>query len=303
VSDWLVPVSRHVRFGLASGRTVESGFSKLQDAAISGRLSKVMCDVRGSLVDVWSGDVVWFYTEELEVGVFAVGRAHRPTKTNTPTVTITIDLPHTRLLAADPLPATTMRRWVPELRQGAVALDLRPRALAVLEAWQVERAERDADLLGVIGVTPWRAATKRRKAGTTQLAQDDVLGPVARLLRSQDFAIGVIDGAGDAPLLIARRVRDIVIVNVERSRGASGRAAALAAYGAVRERKWRLERESARDLRLRVSLWTAFVARPHEDVVAFLEDEDVLVSWQHRKGIVELTDRSKQRWYQYLGVR
>jgi len=27
------------------------------------------------------------------------------------------------------------------------------------------------------------------------------------------------------------------------------------------------------------------------------------VSWIQRGGVVELTDRSKQRWYQYLGVR
>jgi len=301
VSAWLVPVSRHLRFAQASGRTVETAFAKLQDAALTGRLDKVVCEVRGPLVDVAAGDQLWFYTDDLEAGVFALGRARKPTKTQKPTVTVMLDKTRTRVLAADPLPAVTIRRWVPELRQGAVSLDLRPRALSVLEGWQRDRAERDVELLGPIGVAPWRAAIKATAA--RQPARDEVVGPMARLLRSQDFAVGMFDAGASEPWLVARRVRDVVAIDVERARGARARAVALGALGALREFKWRLERESARELRLRGSLWMAFVAKPHNDVVAFLEDEEVLVSWQHRNGAVELTDRSKQRWYQYLGVR
>ena len=301
MSAWLVPVSRHLRFAQTAGRTVETAFAKLQDAALTGRLDKVVCDLRGPLVDVAAGDQLWYYTEDLEAGVFAFGRARKPTKTKKPTVTVVLDKARTRVLAADPLPAVTIRRWVPELRQGAVSLDLRPRALTVLEGWQRERGERDAELLGPIGVTPWRASIKNTAA--RQPARDGVVGPMARLLRSQDFAVGLFDGGGSEPWVVARRVRDVVAIDVERARGVRIRAAALGALGALREYKWRLEREAARELRLRGSLWMAFVAKPHEDVVAFLEDEDVLVSWQHRNGTVELTDRSKQRWYQYLGVR
>jgi hypothetical protein len=123
------------------------------------------------------------------------------------------------------------------------------------------------------------------------------------MLRSQDFAVGVLDGGGSEPWLVARRVRDVVAIDVERARGVRARAAALGALGGLREHKWRMERESVRELRLRGSLWMAFVTKPHDDVIAFLEDEEVLVSWQQRNGAVELTDRSKQRWYQYLGVR
>lgn len=301
MSAWLVPVSRHLRFAQGSGRTVETAFAKLQDAALTGRLDKVVCEVRGPLVDVAAGDQLWFYTDDLEAGVFALGRARKPTKTQKPTVTVVLDKTRTRVLAADPLPAVTIRRWVPELRQGAVSLDLRPRALSVLEGWQRDRAERDVELLGPIGVAPWRAAIKATAA--RQPARDEVVGPMARLLRSQDFAVGMFDAGASEPWLVARRVRDVVAIDVERARGARARAVALGALGALREFKWRLERESARELRLRGSLWMAFVAKPHNDVVAFLEDEEVLVSWQHRNGAVELTDRSKQRWYQYLGVR
>jgi len=301
VSAWLVPVSRYLRFAQSSGRTVESAFGKLQDAALGGRLGRVICEVRGPLVDVTAGDQMWFYTDDLDAGVFAFGKARRPTKAKKPTVTVTIDRTRTRVLAADPLPAVTIRRWVPELRQGAVSLDLRPRALTVLEGWQRERADRDAEMLGGLGVTTWRAAIKG--TGARQPARDDVYGPIARLLRSQDFAIGMYDGHGAEPWLVARRVRDLVVIDVERTRGLRARTAALSAIGALREFKWRIERESVRELRLRGSLWMAFVNKPHEDVVTFLEDEEVLVSWQQRNGAVELTDRSKQRWYQYLGVR
>lgn len=301
MSTWLVPVSRHLRFAQASGRSLDTAFTKLQDAALAGRLGKVVCEVRGPLVDVAAGDQMWFYTDDLDAGVFAFGRARRPTKAKKPTVDVTLDKSRTRVLAADPLPAATIRRWVPELRQGAVSLDLRPRALTVLDAWQRERAERDTELLGGLSVTTWRAAIRATDA--RQPARDDVFGPLARLLRSQDFAVGVFDGDGTEPWLVARRMRDVVTIDVERARGVRARADALSAFGALREFKWRIERESVRELRLRGSLWMAFVAKPHDDVIAFLEDEDVLVSWQQRKGAVELTDRSKQRWYQYLGVR
>lgn len=296
-----MPVSRHLRFAQTNGRTIENSFVKLQDAALTDRLARAICEVRGTLVDVAAGDQMWFYTDDLEAGVVAVGRARRPTKSARPTVTVTIDRARTRVLAADPLPAVSIRRWVPELRQGAVSLDYRPRALKVLEAWQRERADRDAEMLGGLNVTAWRSAIKG--GGARQPARDEVLGPIARLLRSQDFAVGVHAGEGTEPWLVARRVRDVVIIDVQRTKGVSARATALSSIGALRELKWRIERESVRELWLRGSLWMAFVHKPNEDLVSFLEDEEVLVSWQQRNGAVEFTDRSKQRWYQYLGVR
>jgi len=302
VSDWLVPLSRHVRFAQASGRTIESTYDALRAAALDGRLAKVVCEVRGPLVNLRAGDTVWCYTPELDVGVFAVGRARAPTKTKRPEVTVALERARGKVLAADPLPAAIIRRWVPELRQGAVSLDLRPRALTVLDAWQRERAERDADLLGPIGATPWRSALTK---GTRKVlpARHDVIAPIARLLRSQDFAIGIDPAMREEPRLVARRVRDVVVVDVCRSRGGAGRAEALASLGPLLMAQWHLEREAHDDVRLRAMLWLAFSARPHEEVVTFLEDSQLLVSWPQRPGVVELTDRSKQRWYQALGVR
>jgi hypothetical protein len=301
VSDWLVPVSRHVRFEQPSGNSVDTSFDALQDAALNGRLAKATCDARGPLFGVGAGDVLWFYTDDLEAGVFAVGRARKPTKGKLPTFVVMLDKTRTRVLASDPLPAPGIRRWVPELRQGAVALGLRPRAQTVLEAWDRERGERDAELLRPIGATPWRAVA--RTAGQPHPARDEVYGPIARLLRSQDFAVGMVNGFGSAPWLVGRRVRDVVTIDVERIKGARVRDHALAEFGPLRDFRWRIERDTVKELRLRTSLWMAFVAKPPEELTDFLEDEDVLVSWQQRNGTVELTDRSKQRWYQYLGVR
>jgi hypothetical protein len=300
VSDWLVPISRYLRFAQASGHTVANGFDALQQVALGGRLAKVDVDVRGPLVDVHPGDDVWFYAPEHDVGVFAVGRARRASTTKKPMLTVAIDKTRTRVFAADPLPAPTMRRWVPELRQGAVNLDARPRAQTVLEAWQSERAERDTELLAPLGARPWRQAARAK--ATTPPPRDEVLGPIARLLRSQDFALGTLDGGGTERWLVARRMRDVVVINVERNRPGRGRDEALEAVGALREHRWRLEREPG-ELRLRGSIWIAFTGRPHEELAAYLDDDEVLVSWLHRAGVVELTDRSKQRWYQYLGVR
>ena len=302
VSDWLVPVSRHVRFAQASGRTVDSTYESLRAAALDGRLDKAVCEVRGPLVNLRAGDTVWFFTPELEVGVFAVGRARAPTKTKRAEVTVALERARGKVLAADPLPAATIRRWVPELRQGAVSLDARPRALVVLDAWQRERGERDTELLTPIGVTPWRAALAKGSRKVLP-ALHDVVAPVARLLRSQDFAVGIERAARDEPRLVARRVRDVVVVDVCRARGGAGRVEALAGLGPLLMARWRLEREPFDDVRLRTMLWLAFSARPHDDVTAFLEDSELLVSWPQPPGVVELTNRSKQRWYQALGVR
>jgi hypothetical protein len=301
VSDWLVPISRHVRFAQTSGRTIEPHYNALRDAALAGRLARVDCEVRGPLVNLRSGDVVWCYTTELEVGVFAVGRAKAATKAKRPIVTVTFDKTRTRVLAGDPLPAVTIRRWVPELRQGAVSLDVRPRALVVLDTWQRERGERDAELLGPVGATPWRTAATKGTKGALP-AQHDIVAPIARLLRSQDFAVGLESRVRSEPRLIARRVRDVVVVDVCRARG-GGRTEALNAIGPLLMAQWRLEREAFDDARLRATLWLAFSARPHDEVTTFLEDSGTLVSCLLRSGVVELTDRSKQRWYQTLGVR
>jgi hypothetical protein len=302
VGEWLVPISRHVRFAQTSGRTVDPHYGALRDAGLTGKLARVDCEVRGPLVNLRAGDTVFCYTPELDVGVFAVGRARAATKTGRPLVSVRFDKARTKVLAADPLPAMTIRRWVPELRNGAVSLDLRPRALAVLDAWQRERGERDVELLTPINVSPWRVAATKASKGMTP-AQHDIAAPIARLLRSQDFAVGLGAPLGTEPRVVARRVRDVVVVDVCRARTGGGRTEAVDAIGPLLLAQWRLQREAFDDARLRATLWMAFASRPHEEVVAFLEDNELLVSWMQRPGIVELTDRSKQRWYQQLGVR
>lgn len=299
MADWLIPVSRYVRYRQQSGRTIRNRFDDLQVVALAGKLVSVVCELRGPLVEVRAGDRMWLYTDELEVGVFGVGRAQKPTTTKRPTVTLVVDKARTRVLAADPLPAVTIRRWLPDLRQGAMLLDVRPRALGVVEAWQHDRAERDVELLGPLVVTPWRASVK--PGARNPVARDDVLAPIARLLRAQEFAIGTTPGSGAEPWLVGRRMKDVVVVDVEHIRTGRGRDEALQALGPLREYRWRIERQAG-ELRLQSTLWIAFTARPHDQVISFLEDENVLVSWQ-QKQLTELTDRSKQRWYQYLGVR
>ena len=301
VTEWLVPVSRRLRFADRSGRAIDQSFAALRDATLAGRLDRVTFDVRGPLVDLVAGDRVWFFVSELDVGIGLVGQARARKAAKKPSIVVSIDRVRSRVFAVDPLPAASIRRWVPELREGAVCLDLRPRVLRVLDSWQHERVERDTELLAPLGASPWRSIALR---GTkpSSLASHDVIGPIARLLRSQDFAIGLAKPAMAEPRLLARRVRDVVIVDVCRAPVGRGHDEALAAIGPLLETRWRVERNPG-EARLGVTLWLAFSARPHADVGAFLEDAGILVSWPSRGGVVELTDRSKQRWYQYLGLR
>ena len=326
MSEWLVPVSRWVRFFDRSGRVVEGSFDALQGAILAGRLDRFDVEVRGTLVDAVAGDTVWLYVPDGEIGVIAVGRAKAAVKSVSKALgkasgkaprkaggtkgvlasfAVTVDRARSRTLGVDPLPAATIRRWVPELRQGSVRLDPRPRALTVLDAWVRERNARDVEMLASLPASPWRAVAAKGEKGRA-LAVHDVVGPIARMLRSQEFAVGVGTSAGATPSaeprIVARRVRDVVVLDVCRVAAGRGRSVALATIGPLLESRWSIERER-RDAKLRVSLWVAFSARPHAEVVAFVEDSGLLVSWARRGGVVELTDRSKQRWYQYLGVR
>ena len=261
------------------------------------------CDVRGPLVNMRAGDTVWCYTAELDVGVFAVGRARAPSKEARPTITVMLERTRSKVFAGDPLPGATIRRWVPELREGAVSLDLRPRALAVLDAWQRERGERDVELLTPIRVDSMANRARQEDAHRSWPAVHDVLAPVARLLRSQDFAIGVDRSPTDEPRLVARRVRDVVVVDVcrprrrwrprPRPRGARAPAADAVAARARGVRR----RSAAGDALARV------LGSPTGGDRGLPGGLGRARQRPSAAGVVELTDRSKQRWYQALGVR
>lgn len=297
---WLVPINRYVRFVSNSGRTVVPKFSDLREAALSGRLDRFVCEVRGALVDIRAGDTVWGYLPELDVGLIAMGLAQRPKAGKKATVAVKIDRKRTRILAADPLAASTIRRWVPDLRHGSVDLELRPRAFSVIDSWVNERNERDLEALEPFSVKTWRDA-----AGSTRslsLALHDIVAPIARLLRAQEFAVGVVTPIAKEPRFIARRMRNVVVLQVCRLSSSKGRAEISAAVGSLLETRWRLERETG-DPNFRFTPWLACSSRPDAEMIAFLEDLGILASWPLRGGLVDLTERSKQYWYQHLGVR
>jgi hypothetical protein len=161
-----------------------------------------------------------------------------------------------------------------------------------------ERGERDDALLGPLGVQSWRARAARGSSGTRPV-DDPVLATVVPFLRSQDFAVGLVARDGGTRL-VARRSRDLLVIHgvgADRSRPDTYRA-----FGAVRAHRWSIERAHG-DLHARSWAWLAFTAKPVPDLIAFLEDESVIVTWRQAGGRVEMSDASKQRWYQQLGVR
>jgi hypothetical protein len=296
--DWLVPISRRTRFVDRSGRTLTQRFELVRTATLSGRLTSVGVEVRGALTDAQPGDTVWLLWPEHDVGVMAVGRARpgRPRRGEPPRLLVTLDRTPTRLLVVDPMPAAFVRRWIPDLR-GAFRLDLRPRAHQAIRAWVHERGERDDALLAPLGTPSWRTSAARGSG--SRPIDDPVLSTVVPFLRSQDFAVGLVTRDG-ATRLVARRGRDVLVVHAvsaDRSRLETYRA-----YGAVRAHRWVIERDHG-DLHARSWPWLAFTAKPSPDLVAFLEDEGVIVTWRQSGGRVEMSEASKQRWYQQLGVR
>src|SRR5262249_3879801 len=141
-----------------------------------------------------------------------------------------------------------------------------------------------------LGAHTWRAAAARGSG--SRPVDDPVLSTVVPFLRSQDFAVGLVTRDG-APRLVARRGPAILVVHgVGPDRG---RPETYRAYGTVRAHRWWIERAHG-DLRARSWPWLAFAAKPSIEVVAFLEDEGVIVTWRQAGGRVEMSEGSKQRW-------
>jgi len=298
VVDWLVPISRRTRFVDRSGRTLNQRFELIRSATLSGRLTTVSADVRGALADAQPGDTVWLLWPEHDIGVMAVGKARvgRSRRAEPPRLLVTLDRVPTRLLIVDPMPAAFVRRWLSDLR-GGFRLDFRPRAFEAIRAWVDERGERDDALLSPLGAQSWRARAAR--GSSARPIDDPVLSTVVPFLRSQDFAVGLVTRDGGVRL-VARRARDVLVVHGVGVEG--GRPETYRAYGTVRAHRWSIERATT-ELHARSWPWLAFAAKPPSDLVTFLEDEGVIVTWRQAGGQVEMSDGSKQRWFQQLGVR
>jgi hypothetical protein len=300
MADWLVVVSRQTRLLDRNQRPLGQEFMAVRKAAIEGRLGSLATEVRGELAEVAPGDVAWAFWPDGDVGVMGVGRVQSPRarQTGPPELVVVFDRARTRVLAIDPLPAPLVRRWLPDLRKSGSLLDVRPRALDSVRGWEQERANRDDALLRPLHAQPWRAAAAR---GKKRAVDDPVLASVVPFLRSQDFAVGVANRQG-APRIIARRSRDVLVVHAAARTAGSTSEDATAAFGRLCEHRWFIERSSP-DLHVQVRSWLAFATRPPGDAVAFLEDEGVFVTWLQAGGRVEMTQRSRHRWYEQLGAR
>lgn len=296
MGDWLVSVSAHTRFVDRSSRRVDGEFAAVRSAILSRRVSGFRCDVRGAASDIADRDQMWVLWPAGDVGVMAVGRATgRDTRPAPGRVRVALHQRRSRGLVLDPLPSALLRRWVPEQRSGALRLDERPRVLELVQSWETERVGRDVALLEPLGVIPWRVSPRAPAALSNPVAS------VVPFLRTQDFAVGL--GQRDlTSYLLARRGRDVLVVHGVSAEHSRDREAAIAAFGLVSEHRWALVRDRA-ELRMDVRAWLAFAIRPRGGLVSFLEDEGLLVTWRQASGRVEMSERSRSRWYQELGVR
>ncbi|HSO96032.1 MAG TPA: hypothetical protein VLV81_08320 [Acidimicrobiia bacterium] len=301
MADWLVPLSSHTRFLDRGSHALTLRFDVVRGAALDGRIASVAAEVRGPLADVKTGDTVWLFWAEHDIGVMAVGRARAPrTRRNrAPELPIALEQARTRALVVDPMPSGVIQRWLPDLRSSGIRLDVRPRALEAIRAWERERHDRDEALLRPLGAPTWRARAGR--GGAARPVDDPVLSSVVPFLRSQDFSVG-LTVRDHAARVVARRARDVLVVHAIGVPGERTRPDAFAAFGRLRGHRWALALGHD-DLHLRVFAWLACASRPTSETLAFLDAEGVLVTWLHGAGKVEMSEQSKQRWYQQLGVR
>jgi hypothetical protein len=110
------------------------------------------------------------------------------------------------------------------------------------------------------------------------LDHDTLLGPIERSLNRSGYHVGVIDTGPTQVDLAARKRSRMILVEGKKVSSPTGRSEARAAFAQLHEYRWTFS------LRQKTSpsfiLWAAFSRQPSIDIVQFLEDSGIIVSWK-----------------------
>lgn len=305
MSDWLYPLSAKagLRFVDDRGASVPVSLESYRDHILTGKIRDDSWYLSTNYRNVKPGDRMWIYFGEKDVGVVGVATilGVRPDGHHTWTADIRLDKVRSRRLYEHPYAARRVRQHVWP-RAAVAGLDAHPSLVSDLESW-VESAAQESDIrLKELSLKPRRLTTKkatRRKP--MDLRHDAVLVPIDLELRRLGFDVGVPASGSPRADLVALTADTCVIVEAKTTNQPAGREAARTAFGQLHDYSWQIARDHPSDAREHV-YWVAFERKPHADVIEFLEDYEVLVSWTAPSGF-EFARWSAKTWRGWFGAK
>jgi hypothetical protein len=297
---WLYPISSKggYRYEIRPGKWIDMSFEVFREYVIAGRFrSDKRWVVNQNFKAIRAGDELFIYTGDADRGLIGYGRVvDKVEEKDARLVIFRLNQKRTRELLLDPIPAPLIRQLIPFPRKTVINLTPHKDAFQRLLPWSHFRTQQESLALSPLQLKPRRRVVAEAilKRDTRWLLHDTVLQPVANFLSANKFVVGGRSIGRLRPDMVARRDRDLIVVEGKVIQRDSGRDEARTGLGQLLEYSWHLKHRHAR-LHLRHHLWLAFSSRPAKTVIDFLEHYKVLVSWV-KNDAAWPSEGSKREW-------
>lgn len=275
--DWLYPLSSNTdyTFELSDGRTMNTGPTSFEQMINSG-----VVDDRWGAFKNWRrasvGDRIWVYygTADGDIGIVGTATIRRIEPPENPgeraTLHLAFDVPRTRRLLRNPLPATEIREFI---KHPLAALWAIPEQLAARLHRHAEsdppRPDSQAPVRTTIVYTPPAAIS-------ADLRHDAMLLPFQIRLSTAGWAKTDIDIRPMKADLVMRLNGRLLLIEGKTVTG-STRQPVRDAFAQLHEYDWRYKRTIP--VGEPIIRWALLESEPKDDEVAFLEAHDIHVSW------------------------
>ncbi len=286
MNAWLYPISKRSGYVFSDdrGHHVRTSYESFRDFVVTGEIRDDSWKVHNNFDRAAPGDEVLIYTGDSDRGI--IGRATIRSKVNRRRrILIDLDVARTRLLLAQPVPASAVRKLIPPPRTGLLSLSSAMPALAKMLPWSATYDTRSKELLAPLRLRPVRFVFARHRQATTKkwLRHDTVLGPVRVYLKGRGFELGTRTLRGLRTDMVAVSRKETIVVEAKMIQEGEGRLEAREGLGQALEYAWLLQLACGRARPAK--LWLAFSARPSADVAAFLDAQGAIVSWTTKRGL------------------
>jgi len=292
MSSWLYPISSSSGnyFEDKRGKRVPASYESFRDKVVPGLIKDDEWRVRNNFDKVRPGDELFIYTGDDDHGIIAYAKI-TGTIPKTRSITFRFDRAKTsRLLFSDPVPADHVPPLIPPPRASLVNLERGIRQIRKLLPWSAAYRAQSSAVLSDLNLRPVTVTTAKIKGGVRPrwLLHDSVLGPVRTYLKAEDFRIGTRSFGRLRIDLVGKRGRNLVIVEAKVIERGEGRQQAREGLGQLLEYSWLFGQEKGVRFYAHI-LWLAFSSQPESRVQEFLANQNVLVSWPAKRGLI-LTD-------------
>lgn len=300
ISKWLYPISKNSGryFNLDDGTKLPVSVENYEKLLRSGRLTEDdWWRIKQNYWKIQKGDEIYIYTGDHNLGIIGYATIREKDDAGW-SVQLRFDLNKCRVLLNQPVPARIVRQWIHFPRAAVCDLDPFQAKLVRYLPWSSSYILRP--ILSVfkdLRLKPFRTVavrtpTRRRH----ELAHDELLRPAVNVLKANGFKIGTKSFNRLQADAVGMRDNRVVILEAKSSAQGEGRDEARQAFGQLYEYRW-LFRQSS-DRRFKYCLWALFESRPDSNVVQFMEDHNIVVSWAGANSI-GFTDRSKERFERF----